>query len=382
MHFRVGVIGATGFIATPYRREMREARDEATIVALCARRRDRLEAAAREDGAEFITDDWREVVEHPGVSFVVIATPDALHYEPAMACARHGKHVLCEKPVGMNTRQAWEIWTACRDAGLGHFVPYWSRYVPVFERARSVIEAGTLGEPRAFVWRWHNARPAAIPFTWRDNAGLSAAGSIADLGSHAYDAVRWMTGLQARRVLTHAGVVSGPKPDAGEPTLAEALEWAGTQRVPAVAGRRTGTAFDYAGILVEFEGGAVGVMTVSHAPFLRAGLAADLEIHGTEASLALDRTLGTLRLVRPGDSPPHTETVSGTGFGNRFARYVFPAVRERAAGLPSEHPGLEDGWRVQLFVDAAATSARCGGWTALEGIGSPGPDATCREERP
>ena len=85
MTFNVGIIGATGFIGTPYRKEIREATDDATIVALCARRRDRLEAAAREDQAEFLTDDWREVVEHPDVDFVLIATPDALHHEAVMA---------------------------------------------------------------------------------------------------------------------------------------------------------------------------------------------------------------------------------------------------------------------------------------------------------
>ena len=57
MEFRVGVIGATGYIGTPYRREIREAGDEARIVAVCARRRDRLERAAREDGATLVTDD-------------------------------------------------------------------------------------------------------------------------------------------------------------------------------------------------------------------------------------------------------------------------------------------------------------------------------------
>src|SRR4051812_40150760 len=99
MKFGVGVVGATGYIGTPYRAEIREAKDDATVVALSARRRDRLEAAAREDGAAFVTDDWRAVVGHPAVNFVIVATPDALHYDVVMACAAAGKHVLCEKPV-------------------------------------------------------------------------------------------------------------------------------------------------------------------------------------------------------------------------------------------------------------------------------------------
>src|SRR5437867_7494951 len=131
MKFGVGVIGATGYIGTPYRAEIREAADDATIVALCARRRELLEAAAKQDGARFVTDDWRMIVEHPDVNLVVVATPDALHYPAVIACAAAGKHVVCEKPIGMNVAEARDMWTAYRDRGLGHFVPFWTRYVPV-----------------------------------------------------------------------------------------------------------------------------------------------------------------------------------------------------------------------------------------------------------
>jgi len=371
MGFQIGVLGATGFIATPYRQEIREAATDARIVAHCARRRDQLERAAREDGAEFVTDDWRQVVDHPDIDLVLVATPDALHYEAAMRCAEQGKHVFCEKPVGMNTREAREIWQAFRDAELGHFVPYWTRYIEVFARARQMVESGELGEIRGVVWRWHNPRPSAIPFTWRDNADLSAAGSIGDVGSHAYDIVRWITGAEASRVLAHAGVISGPKPDIGEPNLSEALEWGQKHTASDSADQRTGTAFDYGGILVEFRGGAIGAMLASHAPFLRKGLAPDLELHGTKASLAVYRIESTIALAGPGDDPPVREIVPDPGVGNRFARFVFPAVRERAAGAPCKHPGLDDGWHVQRFVDAAATSARRGAWVELEEMDDP-----------
>ncbi len=225
MKYGVGVIGATGFIGTPYRAEMREAPDDARIVALCARRRDRLEAAGKEDGAELLTDDWRQVVEHPDVNLVLICTPDALHHEAAMACAAHGRHLVCEKPVGANAPQAREIWEAYQGTGLGHFVPLWTRYVEVFRRGREIVREGRLGDVQAVIYRWHNPRPGAMPFTWRDDAELSAAGTIADVGSHAYDTIRWILGVEARRVLTHAGTITPPKPDVGPIDLAEAIEW-------------------------------------------------------------------------------------------------------------------------------------------------------------
>ena len=97
----VGVLGATGYIGEPYRAEMREC-DGVRMVALCARRKEPLEKAAEEDGADLATDDWRKVIEHPDVNYVVVGTPDAFHHEAVMAAAAAGKHLFCEKPLGMN----------------------------------------------------------------------------------------------------------------------------------------------------------------------------------------------------------------------------------------------------------------------------------------
>lgn len=365
MKFGVGVIGATGFIGTPYRAEIRAAPNDATIVALCARRQDLLEAAGREDGATLLTDDWRQIVDHPDVNLVVVATPDALHHEAVMACAAAGKHVVCEKPVGMNVAEARQMWTAYRESGLGHFVPYWTRYVPLFVRAKDIVRAGTLGEIRAIVYRWHNPRPAAMPFTWRDDARLSAAGSLADVGSHAYDTIRWLVGEEAVRVLAHADVITPAKPDLGTVNLDEALRWGGAHRTDEAASLRRGTAFDYADVAMVMQSGAVGSLVLSHAPFLRKGLAPEVELHGTEASLAVDRVAGRLTRAAPGKDVEAIETIADAGFGNRFAKHVFPELRRQIANESTDHPDLEDGWCVQRFADAAARSAHLGRWVAL-----------------
>ena len=105
---RVGVLGATGYIGAPYRAEMR-ACEGVRMVALCARRQDLLAAAAAEDGAELATPDWRAVVEHPDVNYVVVGTPDAPHHEAVLAAAAAGKHLFCEKPVGLNAAEAREM---------------------------------------------------------------------------------------------------------------------------------------------------------------------------------------------------------------------------------------------------------------------------------
>ena len=365
MKFRVGVIGATGFIGTPYRAQIREARDDAEIVALCARRRGPLEEAAREDGAGFVTSDWREIVERPDVDLIMVVTPDARHHEAVMECAARGKHLICDKPIGANAAEAHEMWAAYRDSGLGHFVPFWTRYLPVFARTKEIVDSGVLGEVRGVVCRWQNPRPEAMPFTWRDDASVSSSGSIGDLGSHAYDTVRWLMGLEADRVIAHAGVITPPKPDIGDPNLEEALSWGNSHASGDSERVRAGTAFDYGSISIEFAGGAAGYIMPSHTPYLRKGLAPEMEIHGTQASLAVERWTGRLVLARPEGDPEVLETVPDGGAVNQFARYAFPGVRQRAEGSGADHPGLDDGWRAQLLTDAAALSAKRGAWVEL-----------------
>ncbi len=365
MQFGVGVIGATGFIGKPYRREIRESTGDTRIVALCARRRDLLEAAGQEDGALLLTEDWRQIVDHPDVNFVIVATPDALHHEAGMACARAGKHLLCEKPVGSNVQEAREMWHAYRDAGLAHYVPFWTRYLPAFIRAREMVQSGALGEICSVVYRWHNPRPAAMPFTWRDDVKLSSAGSIADVGSHAYDCMCWIIGEEAVRVLAHADVVSPAKPDLGAINLGEALAWGTDGKKKEATATRKGTAYDYANISFVMQNGAVGSLILSHAPSVRKGLAPELELHGTEKSLSVDRVRGTLTITSTDQEPEILESFVDEGFGNRFEKHVFPAIRAQLANQDCLHPGLHDGYRVQLFTDAAALSGQKGQWINL-----------------
>ena len=216
------------------------------VSSLCARRQDLLEQAGAQDNTTLITNDWQEVIHHSEVNLVLICTPDALHHEALLSCAKAGKYVFCEKPVGTNVQQAFDMYTAVQQAGLAHYVPFWSRYQQVLQQARQILTAGRLGDIRGVVYRWHNPRPLGMPFTWRDDAALSSAGSIADVGSHAYDTMRWLLGTEAIRVMAHADVITAAKPDLGDINLTEAIDWGASPPAEPGGKTRQATAFDYA----------------------------------------------------------------------------------------------------------------------------------------
>ena len=118
-------------------------------------------------------------------------------------------------------------------------------------------------------------------------------------------------------------------------------------------------------IAIEFPGNVVATLVVSHAPFLRKGLAPELELHGSDASLGVDRITGRITIARPGKDVELLETLAEEGLGNRFEKWVFPALSAQLAGdraAAEGHPTLYDGWRVQEFTDAAVQSVERGAW--------------------
>ncbi|GIT38297.1 MAG: hypothetical protein Ct9H300mP7_2180 [Verrucomicrobiota bacterium] len=326
--FNVGVIGATGYIGAPYRAEIREAAG-ANIVALCARRRELLDQAGEEDGAELLTDNWREVAQHPDVNFVIVATPDALHHEAVMACADAGKHLLCEKPVGVNAAEAHEMWAAYRDAGLAHYVPF------------GRVTASRSCEPARCL----------SPVSWATFAAWSIAGTIrVRMTCHSHGAMtpgcQRPAALQtSARTPTTPCAGCWPVRQRGCRRMPTRLRRTGPTWVRSTSQRRLAsratsrarpgarvTTFDYASVAWEFDDGAVATLVLSHTPFFRKGIAPELELHGTKASLGLDRVSGNLTLAKPGEPTEIIDTLPDNGFGNRFAKYVFPSLRQALAG--------------------------------------------------
>ena len=115
------------------------------------RNKEELKAFADNWGWEETSTDWREVVERDDVDIVDISVPTHLHHSIAVAAAKAGKHIFCEKPFAMNVEQAREMYETAEEAGIVHYLNHNYRRVPAVLLAKRMVDDGEIGE--IFHWR-------------------------------------------------------------------------------------------------------------------------------------------------------------------------------------------------------------------------------------
>jgi predicted dehydrogenase len=131
------------------------------------------------------------------VDVVYVATPAHLHYEHVKACARAGKHVLCEKPLGMTVAQAEEMIGLCNQAGIKLGCAFMMRFVTQHQEALKLIQQGRLGKPvyaRAQLSCWY----PPIKNAWRQDPATGGGGSLMDMGGHCIDLLEMFFGKVAK----------------------------------------------------------------------------------------------------------------------------------------------------------------------------------------
>lgn len=124
------------------------------------------------------------------VDAIYIATPNALHAEMSIAAARAGKHVLCDKPLGINVDEAQEIIAACTQAGVALGVTFQTRFSEGAVKARQLLRDGAIGDPLLLEIEISGGR--ATLSGWRSDPLLAGAGAVVNFGVHAYDLVRYL----------------------------------------------------------------------------------------------------------------------------------------------------------------------------------------------
>lgn len=374
---RIGVIG-TGYIGRAHAIALRTVGtvfaevDPPVLELLADSDAARAGEAAHALGFRRSTGDWREVVEDPWVDVVVVATPNHLHREMVLAALEAGKHVSCEKPLALTADDARAMALAADRAGVCHITGFNYACNPLLAHARTLVEAGEIGDPIGFHGRYFEDYLAdpAVPFTWRCERALAGAGALADLGTHLVNLAHVLLGDIAR-VQARLATVIGERRDPVSGTL-----------------RRVENE-DSGQVLVEFANGVPGSFDVSRvATGYKCGLAFDL--FGTRGSLRFDQErMNELQLYRNGDhsgqrgfrtilaGPEHEHyrafcPAPGHGLGINDlkvieARNLLVAIDRRTADAraPGAQPDFHEGARVQSVIDAIERSHAVGQWVAI-----------------
>ena len=170
------------------------------LKAACARNVDRVKAFASNWGYESTTSDWRSLIERKDIDLIDIASPNDTHAEIAVAAARAGKIVTCEKPLGRTPAEAASMVAAVEQARVPNMVWYNYRRVPAVMLLKSRIDRGEFG--RIFHYRaqflqdWTISAdlPQGGEGLWRLDAGVAGSGVTGDLLAHCIDTALWLNG--------------------------------------------------------------------------------------------------------------------------------------------------------------------------------------------
>ena len=252
----------------------------------------RREEAVRSFGFRTSTDDPLAAINHPDVHAVIVCTPNMFHEELAVAAAKAGKHVFCEKPVGGTPEQTIRTAAAARAAGVITGVGYNYRWAPLVQYAKSLIESGALGTITNYRGRFfsmYGSDPLGL-LSWRFEHDGAGYGVSSDILSHSIDLAHMLNGPITEVVgLRHTFITDRPmpRPDSG-----------GTHYDRGAPGDPTGpvTNEDYAGCFVRFANGSIGAFEASRAIVGPQSQMA-FEIYGTKGSIMWNlETMNEMRI--------------------------------------------------------------------------------------
>jgi predicted dehydrogenase len=163
---------------------------------LCGRNPRAVKEAAKRLGWEEAATDWREVVRRKDIDVVDVSTPGDSHATIAIAAARAGKAVFCEKPLANTVRDAEAMLAAVKKAGVVHMICHNYRRAPAVMLAKKMIDSGELGDiyhyRGTYLQDW--ILDPKLPLLWRFQKGRAGSGALGDISSHSIDLARFLVG--------------------------------------------------------------------------------------------------------------------------------------------------------------------------------------------
>ncbi|MGB8853085.1 MAG: Gfo/Idh/MocA family oxidoreductase [Pirellulales bacterium] len=339
--------------------------------AACGRNRAAADDFAGRWGWQSVETDWRALVARDDID---VSVPQAMHAAVAIAAARAGKHVFCEKPLALTRADAEAMLEAVRRAGVCHYVNHNYRRVPAILLAKQLIDEGRIG--RIFHWRATYQQDWIIdpdfPLTWHLQKEHAGSGPHGDLNSHSVDLAHFLVGrIDNVSCLTASFIGERPLPVAGAATFSAGSRVDATARGPV-------TVEDASLMHVQFANGAIGSFEATRFAAGRKNRNR-FELYGSEGSLAFDlertnelefysrndpehargfRTILVTEACHPygGHWWPPGHTI---GYEHTFVHAVADFVTAIHTGTPI-HPDFGDGLQVIAVLEAGLESAASG----------------------
>ena len=192
MTVRVGLVGSSGWSEFMYLQNLQDS-PHGKVVAIAARKPERLEELGKKYSIEHRFTDWRELITSGEIDALIVATPDRHHREISLAALAAGIPVMCEKPLAMNVADAGEMLDAAMNTGLINNVMFTWRNLPLHKKIKELLEAGVVGDVYHFDIRFMMGWARKPEYVWRVDA-REGNGAIGDLGVHDIDLTRWLLG--------------------------------------------------------------------------------------------------------------------------------------------------------------------------------------------
>lgn len=376
---RAGVVGV-GFIGVAHVEALR--RLGVDVVGVVGSSPERAEAKAQAANLPTVYESLDALAADPDVDVIHIASPNHAHADQVRICLDAGKHVVCEKPLALNSHDTADLVARAEESGLVNAVCFNLRFYPNCHQARAMVESGEIGEPRfvtgAYLQDW---LLLDTDWNWRlvpEEAGALRA--VADIGSHWLDLAQFITGKRITEVMAElhtfvpirshpAGPVETFSTGGGDGDLVD----------------EEMSSDDAASIMLRFEDGARGLVAVSQVAAGRKN-SVTIEVDGSASSVSWFSEnpdhLWVGHRGRPNEIihrdpslvAPSAARIIGypgghvEGYPDTFRALFGEVYADVADGGPSDHPTyptFADGHDVLLVTEAVGASSREQRWISV-----------------
>lgn len=351
-----------------------DADSEISLKAICGRNESAVKEAAAKFGFDSYETDWKKLVDRDDIDFIDITAPGNFHKEIALYAAEKNKHIFCEKPLALTSKEALEMWNAAKSAGVKHQVGFNYRFVPAIQLAKKLISDGRLGTIYHFrgLYLQDWIVDPNFPLVWRLDKNIAGSGAHGDINAHMIDLSRFLVG-EMKKVMGMQKTFVKKRP------IVETMD--GLKASGSSNSKLGDVTVDDASIfMTEFDNGALGTFEATRfATGRKNGMS--FEINGSKGSIKFEfEKMNELQYYNNED--PSTErgfrTISVTEDEHKYAGYWWPPghiigyehtfVHEmyefvQAISRDSKtKPDFEDGYLCCKILDTVETSIKEGQW--------------------